>query len=150
MSMWKCEILGPLGRPTDEQPDTERLKPEIHLQILALRYSKDVPEQLARRCKLQKGSLKGSPIHPMSHEKGGSLGSPGKRKEKASSNKDCMFNTLTLLKMDLVKFVSSVQNLKLAMATDSNFNLPNVEVEVPMDAHNNITVYELSGNKDSD
>lgn len=48
-----------------------------------------------------------------------------------------------------MKFVSSVQNLKLAMATDSNFNLPNVEVEAP-DAHNNITVYELSGNKDLD
>ena len=36
------------------------------------------------------------------------------------------------------------------MATDGNFNPPNVEVEVPADAHNNIAVYELSGNKDSD
>ena len=78
---------------------------------------------------------------------GSSLGSPGKKKGKPSSNKDYMFDTF-LLKMDLVKFVSSVQNLKLAMATDGNFNPPNVEV--PADAHNNITVYELSGNKDSD
>ena len=61
-----------------------------------------------------------------------------------------MLDTLTLLKMDLVKLVSSVQNLKLAMATDGNFNPPNVEVEVPADAHNNSAVYELSGNKDSD
>ena len=38
--------------------------------FLFSRYSKDVPEQLARRCKLQRGPLKGSPIHPMSHEKG--------------------------------------------------------------------------------
>ena len=60
------------------------------------------------------------------------------------------FDTLIQLKMDLVKLVSSVQNLKLAMATDGNFNPPNVEVEVPADAHNNIAVYELSGNKDSD
>ena len=67
---------------------------------------------------------------------GGSLGSPGKKKEKASSR--YMFDTLTLLKMDLVKFVSSVQNLKLAMATDSNFNPP--KVEVPADAPNHMTV----------
>ena len=40
-----------------------------------------------------------------------------------------MLDTLTLLKMDLVKLVSSVQNLKLAMATDGNFNPPNVEVD---------------------
>ena len=64
---------------------------------------------------------------PSAHP-GGSLGSPGKRKEKASSNKDCMFNTLTLLKMDLVKFVSSVQNLKLITSTGGNHNPLNVEV----------------------
>ena len=47
--------------------------------------------------------------------------------------------------MDLVKFVSRVHNLKLAMATGDPPN-----VEVPADAHSNITVYELWGNEDSD
>ena len=84
---------------------------------------------------------------PPSHQ-GDSFGSLGKKKKKASPNKDYMFNTLTLLEMDLVKFVPRVHNLKLTMATGGNLNPPNVEV--PADAHNNITVYELSGNKDSD
>ena len=70
-----------------------------------------------------------------------------KRKIKKSfTEKDYMFDTLTLLEMDLVKFVSRVQNLKLP----SGANLNPLNVEVPADAHNNITVYELSGNKDSD
>ena len=86
---------------------------------------------------------------PAAHQ-GHSFGSLRRKKAKSPSEEDYMFRILTLLKMYFMKFVSSVQNLKLAMATDSNFNLPNIEVEVPMDAHNNITVYELSGNKDSD
>ena len=59
-----------------------------------------------------------------------------------------MFDTLTLLEMDLVKFVSRVHNLKLTMATGGNLNPPNVEV--PADAHSNITVYELWGHEDPD
>ena len=58
-----------------------------------------------------------------------------------------MFDTLTLLEMDLVKFMSRVHNLKLTMATGGNLNPPNVEG--PADAHSNITVYELWGNGDS-
>ena len=58
------------------------------------------------------------------------------------------FDTLIQLKMDLVKFVSRVQNLKLAMATCSNLNPPNVEV--PADSHNNITLYELRCEEDSE
>ena len=81
---------------------------------------------------------------PPSHQ-GDSSGSPGKKKKKASPDKDYMFDTLTLLEMDLVKFVSRVHNLKLAMATGDPPN-----VEVPADAHSNITVYELWGNEDSD
>ena len=57
-----------------------------------------------------------------------------------------MFDTLTLLEMDLVKFMSRVHNLKLTMATGGNLNPPNVEG--PADAHSNITVYELWGNED--
>ena len=52
-----------------------------------------------------------------------------------------MFDTLTLLEMDLVKFVPSVWNLKLSMATGGNLS--------PLNAPNNITVYELWGDEDS-
>ena len=53
----------------------------------------------------------------------------GKEKEKkASPEKDYMFDTLILLEMDLVKCVSRVWNLKLATATCSNLNPPNVDV----------------------
>ncbi|KAB0353523.1 hypothetical protein FD755_023777 [Muntiacus reevesi] len=47
---------------------------------------------------------------PPSHQ-GDSFGSLRKKKKEASPDKDYMFNTLTLLKMDLVKFVSRVHNL---------------------------------------
>ena len=56
-----------------------------------------------------------------------------------------MFDTLILLEMDLVKCVSRVWNLKLL--TGPNLNSANVEV--PADAQNNITVYELWGNEDT-
>ncbi|KAB0337972.1 hypothetical protein FD754_024877 [Muntiacus muntjak] len=39
-----------------------------------------------------------------------------------------MFHTLALLKMDLVKFVSRVQNLKLTTSISGNLNPLNVEV----------------------
>ncbi|CAI9180969.1 unnamed protein product [Rangifer tarandus platyrhynchus] len=79
---------------------------------------------------------------------GGSFGSLGQKKKTASRDKDYMFATLTQLEMDLVKFVSRVRNLKLAMATCSNLNPPNVEV--PADTHNNITLYELWCDEDSE
>ena len=78
----------------------------------------------------------------------GSFGFQGKKKKEASPNKGCMFDTLTLLEMDLVKFASRVWNLKLAMATGDNLNPPNVKV--PAYAPDNIPVYELWGNEDSD
>ena len=71
----------------------------------------------------------------------GSFGSPGQKKKKASPDKDGMLDTLTLLEMDLVKFVPSVWNLKLSMATGGNLS--------PLNAPNNITVYELWGDEDS-
>ena len=67
--------------------------------------------------------------------RGCSFGSPGKKK-KASPDKDYMFGTLTQLERDLVKFVSRVQNLKLATVTGDNRKCSNLEV--PADAYNNI------------
>ena len=65
-----------------------------------------------------------------------SFSSSGKRKEKTSPDKDYMFGTLTQLERDLVKFVSRVQNLKLATVTGDNRKGSNLEV--PADAYNNI------------
>ncbi|KAB0372560.1 protein FAM209-like [Muntiacus reevesi] len=81
--------------------------------------------------------------NPLAHQ-GSSFDSPGK--EKASPNKDYMFQTLILLVMVHVKFVSSMWNLKLATANGSFLNPSNVDV--PVDAHN-ITVYELWGKEES-
>lgn len=50
--------------------------------------------------------------------------------------------------MDLVKFLSKVRNLKVVMATSSNLKLQNLEV--PADPHNNITIYEIWGEEDSE
>ena len=89
-----------------------------------------------------------SSVHtPLAHQ-AGSFGFQGKRKKEVSPNKECTFNTLTLLEMDLLKFVSRVWNLKLTMATGGNLNP--LKVEVPADVPNNITVYELWGHEDSD
>ena len=68
-----------------------------------------------------------------------------RKRKKASLEKDYMFDTLILLEMDLVKCVSRVWNLKLL--TGPNLNSANVEV--PADAQNNITVYELWGKEES-
>ena len=56
-----------------------------------------------------------------------------------------MFDTLILPEMDLVKFVSRVRNLKLPIGG----NLNPLNVEVPSDAQNKVTIYELWGNEDS-
>ncbi|EPY80003.1 hypothetical protein CB1_000875033 [Camelus ferus] len=50
--------------------------------------------------------------------------------------------------MDLVQFVSKVRNLKVVMATGSNLKIQNVEV--PADPQNNITIYEIWGEEDSE
>ena len=59
---------------------------------------------------------------------GRSFGSLRRKKEKSSSEEDYMFRTLILLEMYLVKFVSSVRNLKLTTSTSGNLNPLNVEV----------------------
>ncbi|DAA13006.1 TPA: hypothetical protein BOS_25692 [Bos taurus] len=59
---------------------------------------------------------------------GRSFGFLGNKKVKTSSKEVYMFHTLTLLEMDLVKFVCRVQNLKLATSTSGNINPLNVKV----------------------
>ena len=85
-------------------------------------------------------------MHTPAARQGRSLGSLRRRKEKSSSEEDYVFHTSTLLEMDLVKFVSRMQNLKLSRATGGNLNLP--KFKVPADARNNIKIYELWGDKD--
>ena len=94
------------------------------------------------------GESGGSSVHTPLARQAGSFGFQGKRKKEVSPNKECTFNTLTLLEMDLLKFVSRVWNLKLAMATSGNLNPPNVKV--PADAPDNISVHEPWANEDSD
>lgn len=50
--------------------------------------------------------------------------------------------------MDLVKFVSKVRNLKVIIATSSNLRLQNLGA--PGDPQNNITIYEVWGEEDSE
>ena len=61
---------------------------------------------------------------------GRSFSSHRRKKEKSSSEEDYMFHTLILLEMYLVKFVSSMRNLKL---TSTSGNLNPLNVEVPAD-----------------
>nr|XP_004663900.2 protein FAM209B [Jaculus jaculus] len=68
---------------------------------------------------------------------------PSKKTQNASTTKDCTFNTLTQLEMELVKFVSKVRSLKVSMAAGSNLRLQ--VPEMPVDSHNNITIYEIWG-----
>ncbi|XP_032461258.1 replication termination factor 2 isoform X3 [Phocoena sinus] len=80
--------------------------------------------------------------------RGCSLRSPTKKNQNASPSEDHAFNILTQLEMDLVKFMSKVQNLKAAMATGSNLKLLNSET--PAAPHSNITIYEIWGEEDSE
>lgn len=72
--------------------------------------------------------------------------SPTKKHQSGSPNRDYAFNTLTQLEMDLVKFVSKVRNLKVAMAANNNLRLQSLEA--PPDPQNNITIYEIWGEED--
>ncbi|KAM8776462.1 protein FAM209-like [Rhynchonycteris naso] len=84
-------------------------------------------------------------------EKSKEKNSPGLRgcsvrtppKKNVPPSKDYALNTLTQLEMDLVKFVSKVRNLKVAVAAGSNLKVPNLEM--PADPHNNVTIYEIWG-----
>ena len=59
---------------------------------------------------------------------GHSFGSLGRKKGKSSSEEDYMFHTSALLEMYLVKFVSSLRNLKLTTSTGGNLNPLSEEV----------------------
>lgn len=74
--------------------------------------------------------------------------SPLKKHQSTSPSKDYAFHTLTQLEMDLVKFVSKVRNLKVTMATGGNIKLQSSEM--PADPHNNITIYEIWGEEESE
>ncbi|XP_017392068.1 protein FAM209A isoform X1 [Cebus imitator] len=77
--------------------------------------------------------------------RGSQFRTPLKKSQNASPNKDCAFNTLNQLEVELVKFVSKVRNLKVAMATGGGSNLRLRRSEMPADPHNNITIYEIWG-----
>ncbi|XP_052037543.1 protein FAM209-like [Apodemus sylvaticus] len=74
--------------------------------------------------------------------------SPPKKAQTISPSKDFTFNTLTQLEMELVKFVSKVRNLKVSMATSSNARLQ--IPDLPMDPYNNVTIYEIWGEEESE
>ncbi|KAF7481549.1 hypothetical protein GHT09_007192 [Marmota monax] len=74
--------------------------------------------------------------------------SPLKKHQNTSPSKDYAFHTLTELEKDLVKFVSKVRNLKVTMANGGNIKLQNSEM--PADPHNNITIYEIWGEEESE
>ncbi|EDL06608.1 mCG2577 [Mus musculus] len=80
--------------------------------------------------------------------RGCQLRSPPKKAQNISPSKDFTFNTLTQLEMELVKFVSKVRNLKVSMATNSNSRqqVP----ESPTNLYNNVTIYEIWGEEDSE
>lgn len=77
-----------------------------------------------------------------------SFRSPVRKNQNTAPSKDYAFSTLTQLEMDLVKFVSKVRNLKVAMATGGHLKLQHLEA--PADPHNNITIYEIWGEEDSE
>ncbi|XP_031999238.1 protein FAM209B [Hylobates moloch] len=73
---------------------------------------------------------------------------PLKKNQNASLYKDCVFNTLNELEVELVKSVSKVRNLKGAMATGSGSNLKLRRSEMPADTYH-VTVYDLRGEDSS-
>ncbi|KAK7814205.1 hypothetical protein U0070_000521 [Myodes glareolus] len=74
--------------------------------------------------------------------------SPPKKNQNISPSKDFTFITLTQLEIELVKFVSKVRNLKVSMAASSSSRLHSPEI--PMDPRDNVTIYEIWGEEDSE
>lgn len=69
-----------------------------------------------------------------------------KKNQCANPSKDYALHTLNQLEMDLVQFMSKVRNLKVAVATASDYKGQNFER--PADPHNNVTIYEIWGEED--
>ncbi|XP_029772167.1 protein FAM209B-like [Suricata suricatta] len=80
--------------------------------------------------------------------RGRSFRSPLKKNQSTSPSKDYAFSTLTQLEVDLVKFLSTVRNLKVIVAAGGNPKLRNLEA--PAAPHNNVTIYEIWGEEDSE
>ncbi|XP_011792088.1 PREDICTED: protein FAM209B-like isoform X2 [Colobus angolensis palliatus] len=79
--------------------------------------------------------------------RGGQFHSPLK-KNNASRNKDCAFNTLHELDVELARFVSEVQSLKGAMATGNVSNLKLRRSETPTHPQR-VTIYDIRGEESS-
>ncbi|XP_012413949.1 protein FAM209A, partial [Trichechus manatus latirostris] len=95
-----------------------------------------------------RGDSEKSKDHNLPSLRGCSFRSPLKKNQNAPPNKDYAFSTLTQLEMDLVKFVSKVRSLKVAVATSSNLRLQ--RAGLPADPDNNVTIYEIWGEEESD
>ncbi|KAL4680470.1 hypothetical protein H8959_022411 [Pygathrix nigripes] len=70
-----------------------------------------------------------------------------KEKNNASLNKDCAFNTLHELDVELARFVSEVRSLKGAMATGNVSNLKLRRSETP--THPRVMIYDIWGEESS-
>lgn len=73
---------------------------------------------------------------------------PLKKNQNASFFKDCTFNTLHELEVELVRFVSTVRSLKGAMATGNVSNLKLRRSGTPTDPHR-VTIYDIWGEESS-
>ncbi|PNI27021.1 FAM209B isoform 1 [Pan troglodytes] len=73
---------------------------------------------------------------------------PLKKNQNASLYKDCVFNTLNELEVELLKFVSEVWHLKGAMATGSGSNLKLRRPEMPADPYH-VTICKIWGEESS-
>ncbi|XP_008058427.1 protein FAM209B-like [Carlito syrichta] len=74
--------------------------------------------------------------------------SPLKRNQNTFPKREYAFNALTQLEVDLVQFLSKVRSLKVTMTTGNNLKLQNLDL--PGDPSNNVTIYEIWGERDSD
>ncbi|XP_017725835.1 PREDICTED: protein FAM209B-like [Rhinopithecus bieti] len=74
--------------------------------------------------------------------------SPLKKKNNASLNKDCAFNTLHELDVALARFVSEVRSLKGAMATGNVSNLKLRRSETPTHPQR-VMIYDIWGEESS-
>uniref|UniRef100_A0A096NNJ5 Family with sequence similarity 209 member B n=3 Tax=Cercopithecinae TaxID=9528 RepID=A0A096NNJ5_PAPAN len=73
---------------------------------------------------------------------------PLKKNQNASFFKDCTFNTLHELEVELARFVSKVRSLKGAMATGNISNLKLQRSEMPADPYH-VTIYDIWGEESS-
>uniref|UniRef100_A0A2K6AGQ5 Uncharacterized protein n=1 Tax=Mandrillus leucophaeus TaxID=9568 RepID=A0A2K6AGQ5_MANLE len=73
---------------------------------------------------------------------------PLKKNQNAAFFKDCTFNTLHELEVELVRFVSEVRSLKGAMATGNVSNLKLRRSETPTDPYH-VTIYDIWGEESS-